>query len=317
MKTLPDGREVPSRPLAFVYQQHLKNIIETEVMAIIRTLAPGTKVFLTADHGFGRIHRKRIGVEASWLNEPQDCAYLNAWLRNSLKEVKAPDKTRGNVWEFKVAHLRMPATAMAIDKATRQTWQKYFSSIIFPKTGYAFSRPNSKFNPDAYSHGGISIQELMIPMVILRVKPPEKGLLIVNAISGPTEAVEGEEVEFRIRLSRTGQDQCGEMRVDLEAAYSREPDQRSLPHQILYVSAQGAEAVYRFQLDHPDATEEERRKGAMERTLTIAISCREGRRIYRELQTHRFIVRLNSEQVIRRVPSHLGNILGLTPKSMK
>jgi len=56
MKTLPDGREVPTRPLAFIYQQHLKNIIDTEVMAIVRNLAPGTKVLVTADHGFGRVH---------------------------------------------------------------------------------------------------------------------------------------------------------------------------------------------------------------------------------------------------------------------
>jgi hypothetical protein len=42
-KTLPDGREVPSRPLAFVYEQTIKNIIDTEVMGIIRSLQPGTR----------------------------------------------------------------------------------------------------------------------------------------------------------------------------------------------------------------------------------------------------------------------------------
>ncbi|MDR1580432.1 MAG: PglZ domain-containing protein, partial [Synergistaceae bacterium] len=36
VKTLPDGRVVPGRPLAFIYQQHIKDIIDREVMTIVR-----------------------------------------------------------------------------------------------------------------------------------------------------------------------------------------------------------------------------------------------------------------------------------------
>jgi hypothetical protein len=53
VKTLPDGRYVPGRPLAFIYQQHIKDIIDTEVMAIVRGLTPDTKVFVVADHRAG------------------------------------------------------------------------------------------------------------------------------------------------------------------------------------------------------------------------------------------------------------------------
>jgi hypothetical protein len=119
VKTLPDGREVPSRPLAFLYQQQLKSLIDTEIMAIVRNLAPGTKVFITADHGFGRIHRERIWLEAAWLNEPSDCSYLSARLRQTLDEVHAPAKVRQNVWEFPVAALRMPSSEEARDRRTR------------------------------------------------------------------------------------------------------------------------------------------------------------------------------------------------------
>src|SRR5262249_21103662 len=126
VKTLPDTREVPSRPLAFLYQQHLKSLIDTEVMAIVRRLQPGTKVFITADHGFGRVHRERIWLESAWLNEPHDCSYLNAWLRQSLDEVKAPAKVRSNVWEFPVAALRMPSAEEARDRRTRTNWQKHY-----------------------------------------------------------------------------------------------------------------------------------------------------------------------------------------------
>ena len=319
IKTLPDGRQVPGRPLAFIYQQHLKNIIDTEVMAIVRGLPPGTKVFVTADHGFGRVHRERIWLEASWLNQPEDCSYLNAWLRQSLADVGAPGKVRQNVWEFPVRELRMPETENAYDRRSRQNWQKQYATIIFPKTGYALSRPNSHFNPDAFTHGGISIQELMIPMVALRVKPIEEGLLALDSISGPKEVVEGEEIEFRMRINRTahGSSKREELRVDIEATYSRDPSERPLSPQVLYISSQGTEVVYRFRPDPNDATDEERRQGTMERTLTISVNYREGRRTRRKSRTHRFTVRLNPERIVRRVPTHLGNILGLTPKSMR
>jgi hypothetical protein len=333
VKTLPDGREVPSRPLAFLNQQHLKSLIDTEVMAIVRGLAPGTKVFITADHGFGRVHRERIWLEAAWLNEAEDCSYLNAWLRQSLDEVKAPAKVRQNVWEFPVAALRMPPEEEARDRRTRTTWQKRYASIIFPKTGYALCRPNVPFNPDAYTHGGISLQELLIPMVVLRVKTREEGILRMEPTGGPAEMVEGEEAEFRVRLSQAGGGQLfDELRVDLEATVAPVtptggraddaatpaplPSPRELPGQVVYLAGQPVEAVFRFRLEPNDATLAERRAGTAQRVLTVTASYRDGRKIHRKSRTHYFTVQLNAEQVIRRV-GNLGAILGLTPKSLR
>lgn len=316
-KSLPDGREVPGRPLAFIYQQHIKSIIDTEVMGILRTLEPGTKVFVTADHGFGRIPRERVRIDSGWLNEPTDCMYLNCWLRESLAAVHAPAKVKENVWELPMAQVRLPLALTAQDPKTKASWQKKFASVIFPKTGYALSRPNANFNPDAFSHGGISVQELMIPMVALVVRPKEEGLIGVEEIAGPAEVVEGQDAEFHLRLTRGGGGQGDEVRVDVEATYAADPERDSLTNQVLYVSGQGAEVVYRFKPNPDDATVEERASGLMERTLAVTVTYRDGRRKVRKSRTHRFGVRLNSEQVIRRVPAHLGNILGLTPKTMR
>jgi len=317
-KTLPDGREVPARPLSFIYQQHLKNIIDNEVLAIVRNLVPGTKIFLTADHGFCRVPRERLRIDSAWVNEPMDCSYLNAWLMKGLDELHAPGKVKDNVWEMPVSILRMPDSETVKDPKTKATWQKKYASVIFPKTGFALARPNAHFNPDAYSHGGISVQELMIPMAVFKVREKDEGLLILEEIVGPGEVIEGQEAEFHLRLSRSpGAGLFEELRVDVEGSYAREPEHESLRNQVLYVSYQGAEVIYRLKPDPQDATAEERRQGGMERTLVITLSYREGRRMVRKTRTHRFTVRLNSEQVIRRVPAHLGNILGLTPKSMR
>ena len=159
----------------------------------------------------------------------------------------------------------------------------------------------------------------MIPMVVLKVKSQEEGLLLLSEISGPSEALEGEEVEFRLTLSRTDKDKGGpeEIRVDVSANYSIEPDERPLSNQLLYVPFKGADILYRFRPDPQDAIDDERKQGMMQRTFTVTVSYKEGLRTHRKSRTVKFAVRLNPDQIVRRVPTHLGNILGLTPKSMR
>lgn len=317
LKTLPDGRRVPDRPLAFIYQQHIKDIIDTEVMAIIRNLPPDTKVFVVADHGFGAVGRERLWLESSWLNEPGDCFYLNAWLKQNLCDVGAPQKVRENVIEFSVTDLRMPNTEEVYDRVTKQTRKKRFKSIIFPKTGFALSRPHAHFNPDAFSHGGISIQEMLIPMLVMRVKMPDDGLLELGQIAGPTELIEGEEAEFRMPIRLIDSYRHRGLRIDVQAVYHNRESTRTLPSIVQYVSASWDDIVFRFVPDASDASNEERRIGSMERTLTISVSYREGQRIVRKTRSIRFSLRLDSEKIIRRVPAHLGKILGLMPKGMR
>ena len=317
VKTLPDGRCVPGRPLAFVYQQHIKDIIDIEVMAIIRGLTPDTKVFVVADHGFGAIGRERIRVDLAWLNEPFDCFYLNAWLRQTLGDSHAPRKIRDHVLEFPVADLRMPNSSDAYDRHTKRSWQKQFSSIIFPRTGYALARPKADFNPDAYSHGGISIQEMIVPMLAMRVKAPEEGLLVLAPIIGTAELIEDEEAVFRMSVRLTESHKPREIRVEAQAVYQKKEETASLPSQVQYISTAGGDVVFRFIPDSTDASDEERKTGVMERVLRISVTYREAQRMVRKSQTIRFSMRLNPEKIIRRVPAHLGKILGLTPRSMK
>jgi len=317
MKTLPDGRVVPGRPLAFIYQQHIKNIIDTEVLAIVRDLPHDTKVFIVADHGFGPVGRERIRLETTWLNDPTDCFYQNAWLREKLSDVSAPRKVRANTLEFSIAELHMPAVQEAYDRSTNRHWQKKYASIIFPRTGYALARPRSHFNPDAYSHGGISVQEMLIPMIVMRVKSAEEGLIILGTIVGPTDVIEGEEAEFRLPIELTQPRKVQDLRIEARATYRNKEDAAPLPPQVQYVSGKGGDVVFRFTPDPGDASEEERRTGIMERTLRISVTYREGPRTVRKSRTLRFSVRLSPAKIVRRVPAHLGKILGLTPKSMR
>jgi hypothetical protein len=317
VKTLPDGRQVPSRPLTQIYRQVLKDLIDNEVMSIIRQLAPGTKVFITADHGFGRIHRERLQIDHAWLNQPEDCLYLNAWLRKPLKDCGAAEKLRLNTIEFSVAQLRMPETEAAWDRDTKTTLNKTYASILFPRTGSAFGRPGRNFNPDAYSHGGISVQELLIPMVVFRVKRPDDGPVGIGQIEGPTEVVEGEETTFSIQLSRSGKTLFDDLRIDVEASVSGVGGaEKELPGQVQFVAGSGIQLSQPYRFDPEDATDDERREGEAQRTLNIAMSYRDGPKVVRRSRSKTFNVRLNTERVARRV-GNLGSILGLMPRGMK
>ena len=317
IKKLPDGREVPKRSLSFIYQQQLKNLIDTEVMTIVRSLAPGTKVFITADHGFGPIGRQMLFFDEADLNEPRDCSYLNCALKVPFAHARLPAKVRDNVIAFTPEQLGMPTSETFTNRRTGQVTNKTYKAIVFPKVGYSFSRPKAHYNPDAYSHGGISMQELMIPMVVLQVKAKVKGLLVLEAISGDDSVVEGEEIELRMPIARNGKSGAEEIRVEVEATYGKGAEHIALARQILYVSAAGVETVHRFRPDPTRATADEKRLGEMERIFTITVSYREGHKMVRSSQTKRFKVKLSVERIVRRVPSSLGNILGLMPKGLR
>ncbi len=328
IKKLPDGREVPTRSLSFIYQQQLKNLIDTEVMAIVRSLPPNTKVFVTADHGFGPIGRQALWFDEADLNEFRDCSYLNCLLKVSLADARVPGKVRHNVIEFTPEELGMPTTETYTRKGSGQLVTKTYKSVVFPKVGYSFSRPRSHYNPDAYSHGGISIQELMIPMAVLQVKARVKELLALDEIKGPASAVEGEDIEFKMPLTRNKKGSGGvdEVRVEVEASYSHAVEDPSapnpvehidLPRQVMYVAHQGNEVVYRFSPNTSKATQAAHKAGNMDCTLTITVTYRDGRKLIRSSRTKPFLVKLNVDRVVRRVPTSLGNILGLMPKGMR
>jgi hypothetical protein len=312
LKQLPDGREVPARPLSFIYEQHIQNILDTEVMNVMKKLAPGTTVFVTADHGFGPVGRERIYFKDYDLNENEDCSYLNCRLKVAWNNVDLPESLRKKVIAFTPEQLRMPVK-QSWTKKNGQIVNKEYQAVVFPRTGCSFSRPDYKYNPDAYSHGGISMQELFVPMAVLRVKSQDQGTLVLERLAVPAEVLEGEELAVQIHVRSAQED----LRVDIESTWTNEPDPVSIPGQVHYLKA-GAQVIpLSFRPDADLATEQERKSGRMARSLSVTLQFREGRKTLRRTGANTFSVRLNLERVVRRVPPALGNILGMTPKGMR
>jgi hypothetical protein len=172
---------------------------------------------------------------------------------------------------------------------------------------------------------------MMIPMVVLQVKSRDEGLLSIDQIEGPNDIVEGEEATFTVRCSRTGGGgKAEDLRVELDASVGADrplntapgerddagPPSIELLRQVLYVSPNGIPATFHLRFDSEAASPAERQAGSAQRTLTVTVAYNDGRKAHRKSRTHRLTIKLNSERVIRRVGS-LGNILGLTPKTMR
>ncbi len=318
VKKLANGHEVPARPLSYIYQQQVKNIIGNEVMAIIRNLAPGTKVFITADHGFNRTGRKPLGLNESWLNIPKDCTYQNSALKLAFSDIKAGGELKNNMISFIPDQLRMPVKTLRIDPNKGQAVKHQFKTIVFPRVGYSFKRPDTPFKPDAFSHGGISLQEMLIPMVVLKAKAQNQGLLTLGPLQGPQEILEGELIEFSAMINNQSLGLFpDDIRVEARAGYVMDSEQCSLPAQVFYVGVTGEQVSFSFKPATEDASMDERRQGTMKRLFTLEISYRDGHRTIRKSRTCWFNVKLNTDRITRRYPSNLSNILGMTPKSMR
>ena len=211
----------------------------------------------------------------------------------------------------------MPGKEVVIsDRKTNTKITKTYQSIVFPKIGYYFSRKGGH-KPDAFTHGGISIQEMMIPMVVLQVKPPDAGELKIE-LRGPKEAVEGEELELSIMLNRPDDRKSSrDLRVDIEASYNCGQEEIALCQKVAYLSALSEEeVVYRFVPDMTKLSASERLKEDIKTTITITVSYKDGRRSMQRTRSHDFKVRINSEKIIRRM-GNLGTILGMTPRGMR
>jgi hypothetical protein len=258
------------------------------------------------------VGRDRIYFKDYDLNENEDCSYLNCRLKTAWPNVDLPEALRKKVIPFTPAQLRMPEK-QSWTKKNGQVVTKEYQAVVFPRNGCSFSRPEYKYNPDAYSHGGISMQELFIPMVVLRVKAQEQGAVVLEKLDLPAEVVEGEELVARVRIRSTEED----LRVDLGASWSNEPNVVALPGQVHYLSSGVQVLSFTFKVDGTLATEQERTVGSMKRTLSVTLQFRDGRKTHRRTLTEAFAVRLNLERVVRRVPPALGSILGMTPKGLR
>lgn len=305
------NREIPSQPLEVVYDQ-IRNVIEKEVLSIIRKLPKGVKVFITADHGFRRISRNAIWIKKEDLNSEKDCNYLNCRLPVPLEKTQIPKQFHEKIIRFKAEVLHLPSIERWTDRSGNYN-EKTVYEVVFPRSEYTFGRLDSRFEPDAWSHGGISLQEMIIPMVALKTKEPETEILNLNLGSG-LEFNETEDISFPIKLQIKGKSLSDDIRLDIEASVNSQNERTPIGTKIILLKPwQEQEISFSYKLDSSKVDETERSNGLMVRQLTVTAKYYFGKKIATKTEIKDFKIHLNTERIVRRVGG-LGNIIGLSPQ---
>lgn len=296
MKGAPDGQMAPIRPLALIYEQHIKNVLDQEVARLIRGLKPGTKVFVASDHGFTMVGRRRLELEDALFTDKSDCCYLHAALRQPLAKAFVTNQTRRYLVEIPKADLRLPGGAGA--------------TLVFPRPGCALVRPKAPFNPSAFSHGGVSLQEMFVPMAVMRVRPAEAELFSLGPIEGVFDLHEGERASFSLAIKLADGLKGSGASFRVEASYRGDGDAVALPPQ----TRRPGEAIgLSFTPDTAQATQKERAHGLMMRHLIVVVELRVNGVAARKTQVADFSVSI-TQKCAREVDRHLAKILGLAPR---
>ena len=300
VKTI-NNREVPSQPIEVIYEQ-LRNIFEKEVLSILRKLPKGVKVFITADHGFKRIHRNGIWISKEDVYSEKDCNYLNCRLSIPLDKSHVSKAYQEKIIRFRPETLRLSSNEKAI------------SEVIFPRSHYAFARPEpARFEPDAWSHGGISLQEMIIPMVALKIRESDAEILNVN-LGSNLEFNESQEIILPIKLQAKGKSLADAVRLDIEAIVNSQNERIPIGSKIVLLKPwQEQEVSFSYRLDSTKISDEERANGEITRQLTVTAKYNFGKKLHTKTETKDFKIHLNTGRIVRRVGG-LGNIIGLSPR---
>ena len=306
-----NNREVPSQPIEVIYEQ-LRNIFEKEVLSILRKLPKGVKVFITADHGFKRVHRNGIWINKEDLNNEKDCNYFNCRLAVPLEKSHVSKACQEKIVRFKPETLRLPAKESWEDYS-HNLHEKTISEIIFPRSQYAFARPDSRFEPDAWSHGGISLQEMIIPMVALKIRESDAEILNIN-LGTNLEFNESQEIVLPIKLQAKGKSIADAVRLDIEAIVNSQNERIPVGSKIVLLKPwQEQEISFSYKFDSTKISEEERTNGEITRQLTVTAKYSFGKKLHTKTETKDFKIHLNAGRIVRRVGG-LGNIIGLSPR---
>jgi hypothetical protein len=320
VKQTDGGEVVPERPLCHIYDAEIGDIVAHEMTSIVRDLKAGTKVFVTADHGFTRNGREKIYFPKEDLNEPGDAKYRVCRLKNPASSVYMPKEKQGAFLVFTPAELRTAAEEEVNNRDTGEKTIKKYASVVFPRAGFSFARPGNQFSPEAFTHGGVSLQEMIVPMVVLKVRGASELTLQVSDIVCPATVVEGQTISVNVHLSLGSTKKDAGRDVTVAADYqlftedgTRLGDLTAIATKRYLVGEDGVDARIEFIPNVAALSADVRTGGVALVDVRIDVRYGEDRSEVRRTVARRIRVGLDTERLVR-PDTGLGKVLGLMPR---
>ncbi len=288
--------------LAFLYNTTVRAILQQDVRSVLREIPEDAVVFVTSDHGFCEVPRAAYTVPHTAVTDVKDVKYRVGRLKQPLE---GPDAKQGV--SFKVGDLGIPDKIHAPNGAK---WS--FNHVVFPRPGLTLKRHHGPHDPDRYTHGGLSMAECLIPMIVLGPKGvarPPFGLVKLDIEGNP---VEGENLEVILVVTARAS-----VAIENEILFQLAADIDDLPARKEIFS--GGEQTYRIRWvpKVDQATPDEQKQGKIVRTVTVVASYHWQGRTVRSGVPGTVEIKLDSTRVRRRLDSRLDSIMGLVPKGLR
>jgi hypothetical protein len=281
--------------LAFIYDNTVREIIRQDVRSVLRELPDDALLFVTSDHGFSPVPQKAFRIEADWAPGPNDVTYRVA---RTVKRV--PEAARPSLVEFDARTMGLPPT----------TTGNPVHSIVFPRPHLTLQRPNAGFHPDRYTHGGLSMAECFVPMVVLGPPLAQQPLLRIESLVQTGSAREGEPLTLELTLAPM---RIGAEEQVISIAFSQtEIGQR---REIFTGRPATYTVLWTPVLGEP--SDADRMTGELRLPVTAIVTYQDGETSARLSRTVDVRIKLDTTRLRRRVDSRLDLLMGKVPKGLQ
>jgi hypothetical protein len=256
-------------------------------------------VFLVSDHGFTPVPPNDFTVPHDVLTDSGDVKFRVGRLK---KPLEGKDSKNGVL--FRVGDLGIP------DKTGKAKWS--FNHVLFPRPGLTLRRPQGKHDPERYTHGGLSLAECMIPVIVLGPKVKFEPAFDLVGIRFEGLLSEGQSLDILV-TARTKTPVSEELLFQLQVDAGLDDIQ---PRKEVF---SGTEHEYRVRwtpkLDSP--TTEEQKAGKAVQQVTAVATYRWKNRMVRKSVHGTVEIQLDTSRIRRRLDSKLDSIMGKVPAGLR
>ncbi len=285
--------------LAFIYDTVVRETLRQDVRSILRELPADAMLFVISDHGFTPVPPTEFTVPHQVVTDSGDVKYRVGRLK---KPLEGNDAKNGIL--FKVGDLGIP------DKTGKAGWS--FNHVLFPRPGLTLRRHQGRHDPERYTHGGLSLAECMIPVIVLGPKEKFEPAFDLVGIRFEGVLAEGQPLDILI-TARAKTPVKEELLFQLQVDAGLDDIQ---PRKEVFT---GTEHEYRVRwtpkLDSPTA--DEQKAGKVVKQVTAIASYRWKNRAVRVTFQEKLEIQLDTSRIRRRLDSKLDSIMGMVPAGLR
>jgi hypothetical protein len=173
-------------------------------------------------------------------------------------------------------------------------------------------RHQGQHDPDRYTHGGLSMAECLVPMVVLGPKGVARPPFGHSKLDIEGNPVEGENLELILVVTAKAS-----APMEAEILFQLAADIDDLPARKEVFSGGDQTFRIRWVPKVDQATPDEQKHGKIVRTVTVVASYHWQGRTVRSGVSDTVEIKLDSSRIRRRLDSRLDSIMGLVPKGLR